>query len=313
MTVPLPEIREAFRFFLGRRPNPEAPPVFASRAEMVRQILNSREFRTSPRGRKTPLGWPLAQNFVSHRAKVIYCPIGKNACTFLKRQMVRVSDVDQAEYILPDIHVLTDRVCTGLQLSDYPEDEVRRLIADPAYLKVALLRDPVDRLLSAYFEKFVVNRTMPANAPHTGTVVRPVQAAQGLAAPDYDRGITFRDFVEFVTAQDPARLDPHWRPQHLYLQGMSWDRLYPLARLDAMIDMLEERSGRSGLPRMPQNETGSGKGKPHPGAADLLPAEILAAPRISKESYFDAALESAVTDYYSRDLDLLTQSETHST
>ncbi|MHA6347186.1 sulfotransferase family 2 domain-containing protein [Roseivivax sp. CAU 1761] len=303
MSVPHSEVAEAFRFFLRRPPNPDTPPSFDTTVKMHDVIMGSDEFRQSPRALKTPLGWPLNQVFVSHPAKVVYCPIGKNACTFMKRQMVRVSGLPDIDYILPHIHLLTDHVRTGAQLSDYEEQEARRVIADPSYLKFAILRDPAERLLSAYVEKFVLNRLDEGNQHHTRRVVWAVQAALGLDAPDFDRGISFRDFVTTITSQDPRQLDPHWRPQHLYLEGIDWDRFYPVTRINEAIDMLEARSGLQ-LARQPENTTGSGRGEFQAGAADLLPAEIIAGPKLSKASYFDDDLVQRVSTYYATDREL---------
>lgn len=304
MSVPAPKIREAFGFFLGRQPNPRNPPQFATVGEMHRVLMGSPEFRQSPRARKTDLGWPLNQVFVSHPAKVIYCPIGKNACTFMKRQMVRISGLPYRDYIIPDIHVLTDHVRTGVQLSDHDEAEARRVIADPAYVKFAILRDPADRLLSAYIEKFVLNRLNEGNRHHTAKVVWNVQRHRGFGAPDFDQGISFREFVTHVTTQEPLTLDAHWRPQHLYLEGIAWDRFFTVEQIDAAIDLLEARSGMT-LARQPENDTDSGRGELRPGAADLLPAQIIAGPRLSKASYFDPDLEARVAAFFRTDLELI--------
>lgn len=312
MSVPRARVRAAYGFFLGRRPPLFRTPKYASVGEMNRLLMASEEFRASDRAGKTRLGWPLQQHFVSHRARVIYGPIGKNACTFLKRQMVRVSDVPYADHLLPDIHVLTDHVRSGMQLSDYSAEEAARIVSDPAYVRFAVLRDPADRLLSAYMEKLVLNRMNSGNHLHTAKPVWAVQRAQGRSGqdragqdgPDFDRGVTFREFATWVTAQDPATLDAHWRPQHLYLEGVAWDCFYPFDRLDLVVDMLEARGGRP-LPRLPENRTGSGEGEAREGAADLLPAEIAAAPRIARASFFDEDLSARVARFYARDRALL--------
>lgn len=255
---------------------------------------------------KTRLGWPLSQIFVSKRSKVLYCPIGKVACTFLKRQMVRISDVAHADTIIEHVHVLTDTIVTGLQLSDYPQEEARAFIEAPDYFRFAMLRNPRDRLLSAYIEKFVIGRTNTGNIRHTRDVVAKVQGIDGATEPDFDRGITFRQFVSTVTGANPTTLDPHWKPQVLYLAGIRYDRLFSIHDIDSVIDVLEERSGLT-LPRQAQNVTGSGSGTPYEGAADLLPAEILALPRISGDSFFDQETDQAIAAFFAEDFALLDQ------
>lgn len=301
-----PDLVAAFGIFLGRRPNPENAPRHGDHYELNRILARSAEFRASPRAAKTPIGWPLAQVFVSKPARVIYCPIGKNACTFLKAEVARTARPAFMNYMARDIHFITDHVRTGLQLSDYPEAEARALAADPAYLRFAVLRDPFDRLLSAYVEKFVIGRTAPDNIQHTVSVVAPVQRAEGLGQPDHDRGISFRQFVEHLAVADPTQLDAHWRPQALYLAGMTYDRLFRIDALDRVMEMLEARSGLT-LGRQAVNVTGSGQGMPRPGAMDLMPAEIAATPRIARESFVDPAIEAVIRRVFAADYALLGQ------
>lgn len=310
MTVAASDIEKAFLFFLGRRPNLEVTHRFDTLTQVNRFIMRSPEFRASAKARKNDLTWPLRQVFISRAARVLYCPIGKNACTFLKSLMVRISDVPHAGYLMHDVHLLTDHVRTGMQLSDYPRDKVDEVIFSPNYFRFALLRDPCDRLLSAYIEKFVVNRNAPSNILHTRTVLAPVQKALGMATPDFDRGITFRDFVTWIISAPAEKLDPHWRPQALYLAGMNYDRLYGFDQIDALIADLETRSGKT-LPRQPRNVTGSGTGTLHPGAADLLPAEIMALPRLSRASFLDDSLIADITGYFQEDYNALDATRSH--
>lgn len=294
----------AYRLFLGREPH--IPPALPDVHALHRFLQKSREFQRSPRARKTALDWPLAQVFVSRPAKVIYCPIGKNACTFLKTEVARSAGLPQFNEIARDIHFTTDYICTGLQLSDYPPERAKRLMTAPQFFKFAVLRDPFDRLLSAYIEKFVMGRLQPANIHHTKSIVVPVQRAAGLSTPDFDQGITFRQFIEFVSKANAAKLDPHWRPQICYLQGINYTRLFRIDQLDEVMDILEERSGVA-LSRQARNVTGSGKGTHVKKAMDLLPAEIAAAPRIVRDSFFDDTLRAIVRHVYADDFACLEQ------
>lgn len=300
MTVPDDDIVRTFRYLLGRKPNAAAMPRYDSVHQMLSTIFRSDEFKAAPKSRKNGLTWPLSQVFVSQRAQVLYCPIGKNACTFLKRQVAASAGVENLPLVQRDIHLMTDRVNTGLQLSDYDLEKVDDFLGSADYLRFAVIRNPGDRLLSAFIEKFVINRSSPANINHTRTVIDPVQGAQGRDRPDYDLGISFRDFVTWVTAQPGTALDAHWRPQALYLKGVDYDRLYGFERLDAVIDLLEERSGIP-LARQAQNVTGSGKGIAVEGADRFLPSDIAAQPRIDKASFLVPDLCDKIDSYFAED------------
>ena len=284
----------------------ETMTALGSYDRVTPEVLSSPAYKRWEFSHKTKLGWPLNQVFISRKAGLIYCPIGKVACTFLKRQMVHVSDVAHLALIVQDVHGITDTIRTGLQLSDYPIAQAEAFIADPGIFKFAVLRPPRERLLSAYIEKFVLNRTEPGNIYHIRSVLGPVQQRKGLAGLDADAGISFRDFICEITSQPSPQLDPHWRPQADYLQGITYDRLFRFDQMDAVMDLLENRSGQK-LSRQPQNVTGSGSGRADIAAADLLPAQIMALPKLDKSCFFDAPLEAAIASYFSADEALLRQ------
>ncbi|MBB3988419.1 hypothetical protein GGQ68_004776 [Sagittula marina] len=306
MSTTPPEVVTAFRLFLGRAPNPNTPPQLGSGGVQAlhRTLEKSREFRDSPRSIKKPYPWPLRQIMVSQPAKLVYCPIGKNACTFLKSEVARTARPPHIAHILKDIHFLTDHVRTGLQFSDYEPPEVNQMRQGPDYFRFAVLRDPMERLLSAYIEKFVMGRLQPANIHHTKSVVAPVQLAANRKKVDFDEGITFRAFIDYVTHAEAATLDPHWRPQALYLEGLRYDALFRIDQIGQLMEVLEERAGMK-LGRQPRNVTGSGRGEDVANAQDLTPARIAAGPKLSKASFYDDAMRHAVETTFAADYVLL--------
>jgi hypothetical protein len=299
------KIRDAYQMFLGRVPGEIASLSFKTPDELINTLFHSQEFRASPRSRKNTLGWPERQYLFARDKKVLYCPIGKNACTFFKQAMVNLAEHPHRETISHSVHFLTDHVKTGMQLSDYGLDDVGNFLADPDVFRFAILRDPARRLLSAYIEKFVKNRTEHANVKfHTSPVVNAVQRAAGITDPDYDRGISFSDLVSHIILQQPEKLDPHWRPQYLYLEGHEWPNLYTFETLPQAVADLEKISGVK-LNRPPANKSGSGVGVPHLGADTLLPAEIDALPMIDESSFLTPAIRAQLEEYYVKDYDIL--------
>lgn len=304
MTLTREEVVTTFEAVLGREPTDAAILEFQALPSLYRlqsRLIASPEFRNQPRKWKNGLRWPLSQVFVARPHRIMYCPIGKNGCTFLKTQMIKLAETPDEERLLRNVHVFTDNFNTGLQLSDYPRNTVQEMIKSPDYFRFAVIREPGDRLLSAYIEKFVRNRLNSGNTlQHTWTVVGPVQAARGIATPDFDLGISFRDFITWISGVPSRELDPHWRPQAHYLQGISWDRLYRFDDMDSLITDLEARSGHE-LDRSPLNVTGSGKGDLRPGAMDMLPGELSALPRIDRASFWDEELDSLVRTQFAED------------
>lgn len=298
-------IDDAFRLFLGRLPNAGPDLHFPNLNALIETLINSKEFRESPQARKNTLPWPDAQHFICRDKKVIYCPIGKNACTFFKQAMVKLAAHPYQDIILHSVHRLTDRVNTGMQLSDHDMKDVEAALADPDQFKFAILRDPLDRLLSAYIEKFVKNREENGNLTyHTSPVIRAVQTGEGLDDPDYARGISFRSFVDHIVGQPHGSLDPHWRPQYLYLGDHDWTRLYTFDMLPQAVADLERISGVK-LSAPPANKTGSGVGQRHPDADRLLPCDLDDLPMIAKESFLTPEIHAVLRAYYKKDYDII--------
>lgn len=298
-----PRDREAaFRVFLGRTPRMPGHDPQQSRHMLNRAMADSAEFRSSARAVKSDLGWPASQVFVSVPARLLFCPIARNACTALKVAMARTTRVPELDYIAPDIHFIADTVRTGLQLADHDPEQARRMLRSASFLRFAVLRDPAQRLVSVYLDLFVANRMQPWARQMTGGTVQAVHAARGIDT-DHDRGITFRELVAALAAGDPATFNPRWRPQAAYLEGIACDRLFRLDQLGAVFDLIESRAGKS-LPR-PSAPAPRPVETDRPGAADLLPSEIADGPRPSVMSFLDRTTEAALRDIYAADHALL--------
>ncbi|MEX0431679.1 sulfotransferase family 2 domain-containing protein [Spiribacter insolitus] len=165
-----------------------------------------------PRGSHVALGWPYSQIMVIPSLRLMYVPIAKNACSTLKRMMLDLAGFPADSAAQAHVHECLDFYQTGLQLKDWPREDVERFLTEPRWFRFVVMRDPLERLVSAYLEKFVRNRLLPGNRVHTAPVVAAMQCTD---APDLARGITFRQFAEYVAATPAGLLDPHWRPQCL--------------------------------------------------------------------------------------------------
>ena len=189
------------------------------------------------RGKNNRLRWPYSTMMVSESHKLLYVPIAKCGCTSLKSMMVKLAGVERGD-VAEDlgIHFITDRFNTGVQLKDKPMELARQILASDQYFKFSVIRDPFERLVSAYMEKFVYKRKNIHNLSHTKPVISAVQGTDNI---DLDRGISFDDFAHYIVQQDPYDLDPHWRPQNLYLLGVPHMsqifRLENIARLETYL------------------------------------------------------------------------------
>lgn len=134
----------------------------------------------------------------SHRLVLFTIP--KVGCTELIKLMRRLrgaQDWQAPPHHQPDRPVLRD---LGVA-------RVGEILNDPSWTTAAVFRDPAERLLSAYLDKFIHSESYAAD------LFRPA-----------GRGMPFDEFLRYVLApnRDPelpvglhAGTDPHWRPQRL--------------------------------------------------------------------------------------------------
>jgi hypothetical protein len=263
------------------------------------------------RGKNTRLPWPVGSIMISDKHRVLYSPIAKCACTSLKTMMVQLAGVKHArEIIRLGVHRTTDKFNTGMQLKDQPRDHVMDILKSENYYKFAVIRDPVRRIISAYTEKFVVNRLNEGNKLHTGEVV---QSVQSRLDPDMDVGITFRQFVNFLVSREPLDLDPHWAPQHSYLRGVvCYNRIYRVDQLDELKSTLEAWTHTK--IKLRQLNTSASPSNQHiidgsdgSAAVNLLPAQLQAMGKLSADMFMDQELIDVLKQYYAKDESLFQQ------
>lgn len=183
--------------------------------------------------------WVEQAYLVDHGTRVVYCPIAKNASTFLKTALV-LNSAKAQQFVQSgkDAHVFTRTPRSGFHLGN------RCLLGNRRYLSFAVLRDPFERALSAYVNIFVRPlrwRHIP-DAP-ARDVIYDVYARRG-EWPDFSRSVSFSDFVDYLCNAADLDMDHHWRPQHCFLG----DDLAPfdfVGRVEDMattIAVLEERA-----------------------------------------------------------------------
>jgi hypothetical protein len=79
---------------------------------------------------------------------------------------------------------------------------IEEFYRDPAFTKIAVVRDPLERAVSAYT---VVTDTK------SGSQWR--AASRSIANPDDARRLSFNEFLDFLETEDLARANYHWRLQ----------------------------------------------------------------------------------------------------
>lgn len=253
-----------------------------------------------PQRKANGLRWPYGAMMVSERHKLFYIPVAKCACTSLKSMMVRLAGVEKPEIAMElGVHLVTDRFSTGVQLKDKPIELAREILASDQYFKFSVLRDPFERLVSAYLEKFVYNRHNHRNLIHTRPVIRAVQGSEEI---DLDQGISFDQFLEYILQQDPYELDTHWRPQHLYFRGVPHiSKIFRLENIDELENHLRQHH-QIDVKLGHKNKTAKSDFQ-LPRAHSLPAAEFDQMDAINPESFLHTSHAPAIRRYYQEDFE----------
>ena len=134
---------------------------------------------------------------VNEKYKILFCYIPKIACTQWKAIM---TSLNQAK---PEYHWIHDT--RNFQfLSEYPADEATRMLK--TYFKFLFVREPFERLLSAYLNKFYSGDPVF----HDGFGKQIIKLYRPGGKPE-DKNITFDEFLNYVLHIGNGYWNEHWQ------------------------------------------------------------------------------------------------------
>jgi hypothetical protein len=250
---------------------------------------------------------------LDERHKLIYCPIPKVACSSLKVWMLRNLGIEEPRDLMA-VHICA---AGQLRLSRLGWRGIRRRLADPSYFKFVFVRSPFSRLVSAYLDKVCSANDIVLDilwqVQHAASPINlclqqlPRHARRHICRrlrPDVKRGITFREFVEFLRGQNLRKVDSHWRPQYTFLGSTQFDFV---GRFEDLEEDLKRICQLRGLPcDIPQrNRTNYRCAENGISYADWSVEQLSnlnAMP--SYELFYTPELWQRVAELYGRDLDL---------
>mgnify|MGYP003403006954 CR=1 FL=1 len=231
--------------------------------------------------------------------------IPKNATTLFKTMMVNGDH--QADYQQQNagIHKYL-RTRKEFKITDL------RYFKDQEYFKFVILRNPFNRLVSAYLDKFVKLRhsdklpELPVQK-----VINNVYEFLGLT-PNIDKSITFSQFVQYLTRMEDLQLDSHWRPQSAFLSlGLfEFDFIGQFEKLNLVIEYFENKFAfkvnQSILATSHQlHITSYGTFQNSDKLHDKYPAELRTLEKFPKAiNLYTPELEHFVRQRYSKDIEI---------
>ena len=175
----------------------------------------------------------------SRRWNYVYTINYRCASTTIRAALVELETGESAAEIVADKGQAADirkqaRDLVG-RLPEDPRPELRRLIADDSVFMFSFVRNPYERLASAYASKI-------ANDKQQAEPVREWLTAHGRDASGI---ISFDDFLYYLEGANLAKVDVHWQRQsRLLLEGlMRYDRIGHMERFERDWPEIFERIG----------------------------------------------------------------------
>ncbi|XP_018086730.1 carbohydrate sulfotransferase 14 isoform X1 [Xenopus laevis] len=188
--------------------------VTGETAELERHILQdirNRTLSTICAQKNMPHSvWQLAANqrrtllkhiLVNDKYRFLYCYVPKVACSNWKR-LLKVLDGSLQS---TDVKLKMDHKSDLVFLADLSAEEVRYRLQH--YFKFMFVREPMERLLSAYRNKF--GEIKEYQRRYGVEIVRRYRKQAGSSAGD---DVTFPEFLHYLLDEDPEKMNEHWMP-----------------------------------------------------------------------------------------------------
>lgn len=250
--------------------------------------------------------------------KLLICTIPKNGCSTIKGWFLKaVNAPTDTGY---DVHAQ----CRGFySLNCHPPEVAEKAFNE--FYSLVFMRDPFSRIASAFVDKFIgpgqhelfepvreaieeVHRLSGAKVEIDTTAA--VQfTSQTLDVPAsstvaYRRGISFREFVDYLAASPDDHLDNHFRSQAAFIAGR---RISHIGRIEDLSRTLPIIARRLGLSAPDPGEHHRNADSPGDGAfyGDTLSRELhRRGIRPTAESLYDGEIRAVVRRRFHRDFEL---------
>lgn len=216
------------------------------------------------------------------RHRLIYVSVPKCASTTIKMTLSGL--VGRKPGSTDETH---KRRHSGLQAPRHVGlSEFYRLASDPATLRFTFVRNPYDRLVSAWADKFR-DKPLVAGDPFINRYLAARRTFDASLPAGPGRTMSFAEFVGLAAVTADCRFDPHWHLQSeiLDMPGLALDFIGKVEAFDADFARVLDHAGVARALRQPE------------------PAAYNATRHQAWQSYYTPALADQVYRAYERDFD----------
>lgn len=264
--------------------------------------------------RDNHLPWP-ARNYIALPGRrQLFVPVpGEASMLLVDLLAATLPIVDHEKLPSRGVYPWMVQFNLGQMLKDWPIAEAKAYLERRDIAGVALIQDPISRMLGVYLDYLV---RKPERLRGQQLFLDSLASVQGREQPDLVQGMTFRQFVENICATPAARLGLARAPQSHFLASLPAETmaLFNARRLPALMDCL-------GIPgsviqlynRRIQALSGESLAPaPLGDLADTMPEDLRAMPQVDPARLLDTGLESLLREYYAED-DVLYRQATDTT
>ncbi|NWI65473.1 CHSTE sulfotransferase, partial [Todus mexicanus] len=183
---------------------------------------------------------------VSDKYRFLYCYVPKVACSNWKR-ILKVLD-GALESV--DVKMKMDHKSDLVFLGDMKPDEISYRLKN--YYKFIFVRNPMERLLSAYRNKF--GEIKEYQQKYGVEIVRRYRKNGGNSAGD---DVTFSEFLRYLLDEEVERMNEHWMPIYNLCQpcAVRYDFIGSYERLNADANYVLERVQSPSFVRFPERQS----------------------------------------------------------
>ncbi|CAN9500673.1 unnamed protein product [Ophioblennius macclurei] len=182
---------------------------------------------------------------VNDEHRFLYCYVPKVACSNWKRLMKMLNGILNFNDFTSKIDHQRDVV----SLYSLKPDEIRYRLKH--YFKFMFVRDPMDRLLSAYRNKFgEIESYQKSFGVKIIKRYRKVDSAKG-------DDVTFTEFIKYLVDEDEERMNEHWMPMYNLCQpcAVTYDFIGSYEQLERDSEYVLQRIGAPAQLHFPERQT----------------------------------------------------------
>jgi hypothetical protein len=192
--------------------------------------------------------------YVNDEYKFIFCMMPKLACTNWKRVFLALNDIPNKNYIMNELysrHVHGMHGQHAKTLNKYSQPEIQERLQ--TYKKIIFVRDPFERILSAFKDKMFRNDS----SVFRDIAKKIIQLKRRDGTPKTGN-VKFLEFVQYLTDPDTfqSSYDQHWA-KYIHLSQpciLRYDFIGKFETMDADVDLAFKYMGIDGIVKFPQRE-----------------------------------------------------------